>query len=84
MKEAAAGPGNELRKDGDPETAFKNAAQVLEWTYTAPFLAHNTMEFMNCFAHVTAEKVKLRCLNFVNTCLVFVISRPCDSLILYP
>lgn len=42
-----------LRKDGDPETAFKNAARILERTYTAPFLAHNTMEPMNCFAHVT-------------------------------
>jgi isoquinoline 1-oxidoreductase subunit beta len=49
-------PANVLRKDGDPEAAFKNAAQVLERTYTAPFLAHNCMEPMNCFAHVTAEK----------------------------
>jgi isoquinoline 1-oxidoreductase subunit beta len=46
-------PANVLRKDGDPETAFKNAAQVIERTYSAPFLAHNTMEPMNCFADVT-------------------------------
>ena len=49
----------ELRKDGDPETAFKNAAQIIERTYTAPFLAHNTMEPMNCFAHVTDDHALL-------------------------
>lgn len=53
MEEMAQKAATQLRKDGDPETAFKNAAQILERTYTAPFLAHNTMEPMNCFAHVT-------------------------------
>ncbi len=48
-----------LRKDGDPETAFKNAARVIERTYTAPFLAHNCMEPINFFAHVTDEKALL-------------------------
>src|SRR5678809_809055 len=48
-----------LRKDGDPETAFKNAAQIIEHTYNAPFLAHNCMEPMNFFAHVTDEKALL-------------------------
>lgn len=56
MKEYASKPAQLLRKDGDPETAFKNAAKVLERTYNAPFLAHNCMEPMNCFAHVTDEK----------------------------
>jgi isoquinoline 1-oxidoreductase beta subunit len=59
MAEMAAKPGNVRRKDGDPEKAFKNAAQVIERTYTAPFLAHNCMEPMNFFAHVTAEKAEL-------------------------
>ena len=48
-------PANLLRKDGDPEKAFKNAVTILERTYTAPFLAHNPMEPMNCFAHVTSD-----------------------------
>ncbi len=56
MQEWAKKPAKQLRKDGDPETAFKNAAQIIERTYTAPFLAHNCMEPMNFFANVTAEK----------------------------
>jgi isoquinoline 1-oxidoreductase beta subunit len=56
MQEYANKPAQQLRKDGDPETAFKNAAQVIERTYNAPFLAHNCLEPMNFFAHVTDEK----------------------------
>jgi isoquinoline 1-oxidoreductase subunit beta len=56
MAEYAKKPAKELRKDGDPETAFKNAAFVLERTYNAPFLAHNCLEPINFFAHVTDEK----------------------------
>jgi len=59
MGEYAKKTAQQLRKDGDPETAFKNAAQVLERTYTAPFLAHNCMEPMNFFAHVTDDKALL-------------------------
>jgi isoquinoline 1-oxidoreductase beta subunit len=56
MKERAKLPAKQERKDGDPETAFKNAAQIIERTYNAPFLAHNTMEPMNFFAHVQEDK----------------------------
>ena len=59
MQEYAKKPAQQLRKDGDPETAFKNAAQIIERTYNAPFLAHNCMEPMNFFAHVTDEKALL-------------------------
>lgn len=52
-------PPEPSRKDGDPDKAFKNAAKVIEQTYSAPFLAHNTMEPMNFFAHVTADKAEL-------------------------
>jgi isoquinoline 1-oxidoreductase beta subunit len=52
-------PSEAARKDGNPEDKFKNAAKVIERTYSAPFLAHNTMEPMNFFAHVTAEKAEL-------------------------
>ena len=59
MEEAARGKAQVLRKDGDPEGAFRRAAKVLERTYTAPHLAHNTMEPVNCFAHVTADRAEL-------------------------
>jgi isoquinoline 1-oxidoreductase beta subunit len=56
MAEYAKKTAKQERKDGDPEAAFKNAVQVIERTYNAPFLAHNTMEPMNFFAHVQADK----------------------------
>ena len=59
MTETAGLPAKTVRRDGDPEAAFKNAAQVIERTYSAPFLAHNCMEPMNFFAHVTADKAEL-------------------------
>ena len=49
-------PGKILRKDGNPEAAFASAKKILEKTYTAPFLPHNTMEPISCFAHITSEK----------------------------
>jgi isoquinoline 1-oxidoreductase subunit beta len=59
MAEYSKKPAQQLRKDGDPETAFTNAAQIIERSYTAPFLAHNCMEPINFFAHVTDEKALL-------------------------
>lgn len=47
------------RKDGNPDEAFKKAAKIIERTYSAPFLAHNTMEPMNFFAHVTNDGAEL-------------------------
>lgn len=47
------------RRDGNPEAAFRDAAAIVERTYTAPFLAHNTMEPMNFFADVTADHAEL-------------------------
>jgi isoquinoline 1-oxidoreductase subunit beta len=59
MAEMLNKPAKVLRKDGDTEGTFKNAAKVIERTYTAPFLAHNCMEPMNFFAHVTENKAEL-------------------------
>jgi len=53
-------PKEPARKDGDVNRAFKKAAKVIERTYSAPFLAHNTMEPMNFFANVTSEKAELK------------------------
>lgn len=49
--------GKVVRKDGNPEAAFKKAAKVIERTYSAPYLAHNCMEPMNAFAHYENDKV---------------------------
>jgi isoquinoline 1-oxidoreductase beta subunit len=59
MNEMAKKPADVLRKDGDPDGALKRAAKVIERTYSAPYLAHNTMEPVNCFAHVTADKAEI-------------------------
>lgn len=59
MAAMAARPGSVVRRDGDPEAVFENAAQVIERGYSAPFLAHNPMEPVSCFAHVTADKAEL-------------------------
>ena len=47
------------RKNGNPEKAFKNAAKIIERSYSAPFLAHNTLEPMNFFADVRDESAEL-------------------------
>lgn len=51
--------GREARRDGNPESAFSNAAQVIERSYSAPFMAHNTLEPMNFYANVTEDKAEL-------------------------
>ena len=58
MEEASKKP-TVRRKDGNPEKAFRDAAKVIERSYTAPFLAHNCMEPMNFFADVTSDKAEL-------------------------
>ena len=40
--------GKVVRDDGDTDAAFRDAAQVVESEYFAPYLAHATMEPMNC------------------------------------
>lgn len=52
-------PGEVIRKDGTPESVVETAAKVVERTYTAPFLAHNTMEPMNFFANVSDDHAEL-------------------------
>lgn len=60
LKEALeSGESRRGRTDGDPDAAFAAADRVIERTYSAPFLPHNTMEPMNFFADVTADKAEL-------------------------
>ncbi len=48
-------PGVAAESEGDVEAALAGAAHRIEATYAAPFLAHATMEPMNCTAEVTAD-----------------------------
>ena len=60
FKELLDSPKAEVRrKDGDTETAFKDAFKIVEAEYQCPFLPHNPMEPMNFFAHVRADGVEL-------------------------
>ena len=52
-------PEEAARQDGNPAEAFANAEKIIERSYTAPFMAHNTMEPMNFFAHVTEDNAEL-------------------------
>ncbi|MDR8391888.1 molybdopterin-dependent oxidoreductase [Aliifodinibius sp. S!AR15-10] len=47
------------RQDGDPDKVSGQATKVIERVYTAPFLAHNTLEPMNFFANVTDNSAEL-------------------------
>ena len=53
-KEAALG-----QKHGDVEAALAGAAKTIEAVYGAPFLAHATMEPMNCTAKFSDGKVEI-------------------------
>ena len=77
VKEAA-------RKDGDCSNALKNAAKVVERTYSAPFLAHNTMEPMNFFADVKEDSAELlgpiQTPEFLSKTLASVLGMPEDKI----
>jgi isoquinoline 1-oxidoreductase subunit beta len=55
----AAKPGVQTRHDGDPVAAMGSAHSQLAADYEAPFLAHATMEPMNCTAHVRTDGVDI-------------------------
>ena len=58
-KQLAAGaerPGPVARKEGDVDAGLASAAAKFEVNYEVPFLAHATMEPMNCTAHVRADR----------------------------
>jgi isoquinoline 1-oxidoreductase beta subunit len=49
-------PGKVARSDGDATAAFKGSKRSIERVFEAPFLAHATMEPMNCTADVQADR----------------------------
>jgi isoquinoline 1-oxidoreductase subunit beta len=55
LAQASQTAGVTARKDGDPAKALAGAAKKIEATYEAPFLAHATMEPINCTVHVRKD-----------------------------
>jgi len=59
MRRLAEEPGREARREGDAEAALAGAATVVEATYEVPYLAHASMEPLNCVVHVTGDGVEI-------------------------
>jgi isoquinoline 1-oxidoreductase beta subunit len=58
-RETAAQPGVKAKAAGDVAAALKTAAHVVEAEYDFPYLAHATMEPMNCTVRITADKAEV-------------------------
>src|SRR5207249_11238877 len=57
--ELAQRPGAVARKEGDATTALRKAAKRFEAVYDLPYLAHATMEPLNCVADVRADSCEI-------------------------
>jgi isoquinoline 1-oxidoreductase beta subunit len=53
-------PGLVARKEGDALTALANAKKSFEAEYEVPFLAHATMEPLNCFVDLKSDSCLIR------------------------
>jgi isoquinoline 1-oxidoreductase beta subunit len=51
--------GSDASVHGSPDYALAHAAHRIEGRYQAPYLAHATMEPMNCVAHVRADACEI-------------------------
>jgi isoquinoline 1-oxidoreductase beta subunit len=58
-RELAKKTGDSAKKEGDVDTALAGAARTLEATYEFPFLAHATMEPMNCVVRIGANECEV-------------------------
>ena len=51
--------GAEARRDGDADRALRGATRRIDARYEAPYIAHATMEPMNCTADVRADRCEV-------------------------
>src|SRR6185437_2502629 len=61
LREGFDEPGTVARNDGNADAALARAAKTLEAVYEVPYLAHATMEPMNCTARVTSDGGEVWC-----------------------
>jgi len=59
LDEASQQPGVVARSQGDAAGALAGAAQRIDHVYQVPFLAHATMEPMNCTVHVRKDSCEV-------------------------
>jgi isoquinoline 1-oxidoreductase beta subunit len=57
--ESAKQPGPVARKEGDAAATLAAAQKTMDVVYEVPFLAHATMEPMNCTAHVRKDNCEI-------------------------
>jgi isoquinoline 1-oxidoreductase subunit beta len=55
-RDLASKPGATIRNDGDAEKALGAAARVIEATYEFPYLAHASMEPLNCVVDLKSDR----------------------------
>ncbi len=58
-KKLAGTQGAVARKEGDPEKALKAAAKRIDAEYEVPYLAHATMETLNCLVDLRADRCEI-------------------------
>lgn len=51
----ASKPGKPIRNDGDADAALTSVSKTIDAVYEMPFLAHATMEPMNCTVHIRPD-----------------------------
>jgi isoquinoline 1-oxidoreductase subunit beta len=59
LDQASQKPGALAAQSGDVASAYAHAKKRVEAVYHQPFLAHATMEPMNCTVHVTPERCEI-------------------------
>ncbi|CAD6534146.1 Isoquinoline 1-oxidoreductase subunit beta [Paraburkholderia hiiakae] len=59
LEQASRGTGAVARKEGDVGSAFTKAKTRVDAVYRQPFLAHATMEPMNCTVHVQKDSCEI-------------------------
>lgn len=58
-RELSGQPGSVARRDGDPAAALGRGAKTLTAEYEVPFLAHATMEPLNCAVDLRADRCEI-------------------------